>query len=102
MQDFSYLRDPYHPRNRDAQRHYSDSLTTTRKRRIIAIEAIKAVAYMMLLIVLGIAVTTTTERVDVPSGEYCEMTALFVSSDGEFGWPDFDKSMHSCVQGEGL
>jgi hypothetical protein len=98
MQDFSYLRDPYHPRNRDVLRHYPESLeTTTRKRRMIAIEAIKALGYMILLVVLVIAAITTTERINEPSAEYCEMTALFLESRGEFGWPDFDKNAHLCT-----
>ena len=97
MQDFNYLRDPYHPRNRDTQRHYPDSLeTTTSKRRMIAIEAIKAIGYMILLAALVMVAMLSTKRINEPSAEYCEMTALFVESRGEFGWPDFDKNMKLC------
>ena len=101
MQDFKHLRDPYDYKNRDtARRYYDDVLTENIRVRRESRKAIVSIIVLMLL--LAVALRFAPERVDVPSGEYCEMTALFVSSDGEFGWPDFNNNMHRCVQGEGL
>jgi len=95
MQDFSYLRDPYHQRNRDALRIYKESLYI-KKRSTVRREALKLAGYLLALLVLVIAAMLSTERINEPSGEYCQMTALFVESRGEFGWPDFDKNMKLC------
>ena len=59
------------------------------------------VSIIVLMLLLAVALRFAPERVDVPSGEYCEMTALFVSSDGEFGWPDFDNNFELCVEEKG-
>jgi hypothetical protein len=95
MQDFSYLRDPYHERNRDALRVYKESLHI-QKRSTVRREALKLAGYLLALLLLVIAATLSTERINEPSAEYCEMTALFVESKGEFGWPDFDRNMKLC------
>jgi len=95
MQDFNYLRDPYHPRNKDSLRIYKESLYIE-KRYTVRREALKLAGYLLALLLLAIVAMLSTERINEPSAEYCEMTALFVESRGEFGWPDFDKNMKLC------
>jgi len=105
MQDYSYLRDPFHIKNRDTQRMLHDlphELTHTSV--LLTREKAKVTLLLVVLLVVGTwLLYTLTQgrqgRQEQPlpaQSQYCLMTQLFVETKGEFGWPDFNSNMHLC------
>ena len=48
-------------------------------------------AILLVLTVLLIVGATDADEASVEEAQYCEMTALFTQTDGEFGWPQYNK-----------
>lgn len=40
-----------------------------------------------------LAVTLDRQEVEAKQSLYCEMTAIFKQTDGQYGWPEYDKDV---------
>jgi hypothetical protein len=98
MQDFKHLRDPYHMQHRDtAARHYDGVITDPQVRRYRRAALAITLVLCFHLVLIAAAWFSANREESPPPPEYCEMTQLYVTSNGEFGWPDFNKNAHLCT-----
>jgi hypothetical protein len=81
-----------------AARHYDGEITDPQVRRYR-----RAPDVIIILLVLAVVITILTaawlsagREEAPPPAHYCEMTQLYVETNGEFGWPDFNNSAGGC------
>lgn len=48
-------------------------------------------AILLVFTVILIVGATDADEASMEEVQYCEMTALFAQTDGEFGWPQYNK-----------
>lgn len=57
-------------------------------------------AILLVFTVLLIVGATDADEASAEESLYCEMTALFIETNSEFGWPEYNKSIN-CDQNVG-
>ena len=61
--------------------------------RDLIINTLALAAILLVFTALLIVGATDADEASIEEANYCQMTALFAETDGEFGWPAYNQSI---------
>jgi hypothetical protein len=57
---------------------------------------VEQIAALAVLALITLAACVDSQGEDLEHKHHCEMTQLYATSKGEYGWPDYNNTAHLC------